>query len=284
MAGRQEPNGTKSIGRALDVLQIIASGAPTGLQLKDISQQAGLTGPTAHRILLILEQRGLLERRGRHYVVGRELTLLGLSSELRHFRELASPTLSMLSEKIEDAIFLSVSSQLDTVCADRKIGRYPIQVLSIEIGSRRPLGISVNGIAILSRMPQWRVETILDRNAERLAPYKTSRTVLLERVALARKQGYAHVSQAIVRGSSAIGVPILDAGGRPIAAVSSIAISSRQRKPRVPFLVELLSEAADVIAEAVARDRTILQSAFWRDTDDITPSPAGKPGLQLTAG
>jgi DNA-binding IclR family transcriptional regulator len=41
----------------------------------------------------------------------------------------------------------------DTLCVDRRIGSYPIQVLSIEVGARRPLGVSSAGVAILAAMP-----------------------------------------------------------------------------------------------------------------------------------
>ena len=120
--------GTQSIERTFDILDVIAAQSPHGVTLKDICAIAGLSPATAHRMLGILLDRGIVERLsgGKRYVVGRELTLLGLSSELRRFREIASPSLSWLSETVGDAIFLSVRSGHDTVCADRRIGQFPI--------------------------------------------------------------------------------------------------------------------------------------------------------------
>jgi DNA-binding IclR family transcriptional regulator len=242
--------GAQSIDRAFDILQLIASASAQGIRLKDICGRTGLTQPTAHRILTKLQERGLIERipGGARYIIGGELTLLGLSSGIRRFRELAGPTLRELSDEVGDAVFLTVRSGLDTVCADRKIGSYPIQVLSIEIGSRRPLGISANSVAMLSRMPEAEATDILEKNAERLSPFKTPQAVLQERIATARQRGYVHISQAIVKGTSAIGMPVCDVVGRPIAAISTIAILSRQNKSRVPTLVSLLHKAAENIA------------------------------------
>ncbi|MEC7258103.1 MAG: IclR family transcriptional regulator [Pseudomonadota bacterium] len=247
--------GTQSIQRTFDILDVIAAQSPHGVTLKDICAIAGLSPATAHRMLGILLDRGIVERLsgGKRYVVGRELTLLGLSSELRRFREIASPSLSWLSETVGDAIFLSVRSGHDTVCADRRIGQFPIQVLSIEIGSRRPLGISANGAAMLSRESGRTVAAILDHNRERLDPFGTSRGTLDARIIEARRRGYVHIPRAIVKGTSAIAVPIIDVLGRPVAAVSTIAISSRQRADRVPDLVAQLTRAASEIGEAARR-------------------------------
>lgn len=248
--------GTQSIERAFDILHLVASGSPEGLRLKDITERTALAGPTVHRILAVLQSRGLIERTaGARYVIGGEMTLLGLSSNLRRFREIAAPTLRALSDAVGDAVFLSVRSAADTVCVDRKIGDFPIQVLSIEIGSRRPLGISANAVAMLSRMSPTEAEDIIARNADRLSKYKTPLPILLERIAEAQRLGYVLIPQAIVRGTSAIGLPICDMVGRPLAAVSTIAISSRQSKRRIPTLITQLRAAADEISAAVSRTR-----------------------------
>ena len=266
MPASRSQTGTQSIERAFDILRMIAAGSPGGMRLKDIADGAGLSGPTAHRILATLQKGGLIERRtdGARYVIGSELTLLGLSSRLRRFRELAAPTLKALSQEVADAVFLSVRSDHDTVCADRKIGTFPIQVLTIEIGSRRPLGISANSVAMLSRMPPAEAEDILARNAGRLATYKTPMAVIERRIDQARRQGHVHIGQAIVRGTSALAFPICDVVGRPLAAVSTIALSSRQSKRRIPTLVSLLRAAATEI-EGQSRASRSEKSIALRD-------------------
>ncbi|MBL3704669.1 helix-turn-helix domain-containing protein [Sulfitobacter sp. BDSS02] len=254
--GRQTRSGTQSVDRAFDILDAIARYSPTGASLKHICQTTGLTKPTVHRILVTLQERGIVEKQpDLRYHVGRELTLLGLSSELRRFRELASPALSQLSEAIGDAAFLSVRSGLDTVCADRRIGSFPIQVLSIEIGSRRPLGISANSVAILSRVSRTQAEEVLTQNVDRLRAYGVPMETLRNRISDARRRGHTVLPRAIAKGTSAIAVPINDVLGRPVAAISTIAIASRQRGARVAELVELLGKAAEDISAAITTTR-----------------------------
>lgn len=247
----------QTIERAFNILRFIAMSSSAGVRLKDVAQSMELPPSTVHRILKTLCAGGLVEKRsnGARYFIGSELALLGLSSGMLRFRELAAPTLRALSDEVGDAVFLSVRSDLDTVCADRKIGTYPIQVLSIEIGSRRPLGISANSVAMLSRMAPEAAQEIIMQNMDRLASYKTPAEVLIARVEEGRKRRYIHIKQAIVKGTSAIAYPILDLTGRPVAAVSTIAIASRQPSHRVPRLVSLLSDAAKEIGAVVSSVR-----------------------------
>lgn len=245
--------GAQSIQRAFEVLRFIASNDSRGVRLTEVAAATGLALPTAHRILHVLEEEGAVARapEGKRYVIGPEVTLLGLSTALRAFRSLASPHLRHLCDKVGDAVFLSLPSGLDTVCTDRKIGAFPIQVLSIDIGSRRPLGVSVNGTAILSRLPEERARRILEANASRFEPYKASIATLLERVRRARALGYVYVDAAIVKNTRAVAVPICDAAGAPIAAISTIAITRRIPRPRVPTLVSLLKATAEDVSRSL---------------------------------
>jgi len=204
-------------------------------------------------MLHVLEKEGAVVRapEGKRYVIGPEVTLLGLSTALRAFRSLASPHLRRLCDNVGDAVFLSVPSGLDTVCTDRKIGAFPIQVLSIDIGSRRPLGVSVNGTAILSRLPDEQVRRILEANASRFVPYNASVPTLLDRVQCARALGYVYVDAAIVKNTRAVAVPICDAAGAPVAAISTIAITRRIPRQRVSTLVSLLKATADDISRSL---------------------------------
>ena len=62
-ATRDIPGGTQSIQRAVAVLRILATARETGLGLTEISVQAALPHPTAHRILRILIAEGIVEQK-----------------------------------------------------------------------------------------------------------------------------------------------------------------------------------------------------------------------------
>jgi DNA-binding transcriptional ArsR family regulator len=94
--------GQTSADKALYLLEVL-SGEPGGMALRDLARQAGLPAATAHRLLLVLRQRGYVrqEHEGGRYVL--TLKLLDMSfrylsgSELRlhaypPLREYASRT------------------------------------------------------------------------------------------------------------------------------------------------------------------------------------------------
>lgn len=247
--------GAQSIHRAFIVLRHIASQGTSGTRLLDIAKATGLAMPTAHRIVRILIEEGAVVRavNSRRLFIGPEIVLIGLSSKLRDFRALAVPHFDRLSSQIGDAIFLSVPRKLDTVCTHRKIGSYAIQVLTIDVGSRRPLGVSVNGMAILSGMPSEEAHEILLANEKRFVPYNRSVDGLMERVVEGKRLGYVYVDRALARDTRAVAVPVFDMVGRPIAGISTIAVNHRIPRSRVPRLVACLQEAASAISADYAK-------------------------------
>ncbi|MGE4374025.1 MAG: IclR family transcriptional regulator C-terminal domain-containing protein [Xanthobacter sp.] len=98
------------------------------------------------------------------------------------------------------------------------------------------------------------MEQALEHNAERLNPYHIPIETLVWRINTARKLGYVHVPRAITPGTSSLSVPIYDPAGRPIAAVNTIVVPSRQSGSRLLELVGHLNVAAEEIAAALISD------------------------------
>lgn len=246
--------GAQSIQRAFSILRLLANAGSVGMRLTEIAKDLELSTPTTYRILRVLLEEGVVERlnSGRRYVVGAEVALLGLSSRGRaKLHEIADPVLTRLSQEVGDALFLTVRSGFDSVCAQRKIGIYPVQVLSIGVGSRRPLGVSVGGMAILSALPLEEATMILEANAPRFAPYRVTLDTLMTRLSTARAQGYVYADPAIVRSTRAIALPVFDPAGNPAAAISTITIRPRLPASRVDHLVTVLRRAAGELSEGI---------------------------------
>jgi DNA-binding IclR family transcriptional regulator len=247
--------GAQSIRRALRVLRILAAGQEQGVRLTDIVDEARLTRPTVHRILGVLIEEQAVEQdpATRRYMIGQEVSLLGLARTARFpIRAVADPYLRHLSEQVGDTIFLTIRSGVDSICVDRKLGTYPVKVMSIEVGARRPLGVGVGGLALLAFLPEKECAAIIKSNAQRLAQHALSAGKLQERVRATRARGYAYTPVGVMRGTSALSVPVLDKSGEPVAAISVAAIASRMPQQRVAELVSLLGEQARTISMRLA--------------------------------
>jgi len=188
----------------------------------------------------------------KRYRLGAGLALLGQSAHRQDVAALARPSLLRLAELTEDTIFASVREGGTAVCVAREVGAFPIRTLSLDAGHVRPLGVGSGSLALLAFLPDEEVAAILDRNAGWLAKYPGySRKGLLADVAETRQRGYSFVDGKIISGMNALGVPILDAQGRAVAALSLAAIADRVSGARIGQLARMLNQEAAQLAKAM---------------------------------
>ncbi|CAI10598.1 putative IclR-family regulatory protein (plasmid) [Aromatoleum aromaticum EbN1] len=249
--------GTQSIQRAAHVLRILASRNGTGLRLVDISSHSRLERPTAHRILKCLIAEGLVKQdaQTRRYFLGHLVFELGLAaSSSFNLRDVCRPVLARLAEKTGDTVFLTIRSGFDTVCIDRAEGSFPIRTLTLDVGTRRPLGVGAGGLALLMSLPDQAIDDVVSANALRLGAYNNLTVPALMRLLKrCRELGYALNDARITPGATSVGLPIRSRSGEPFLAISVGAISSRMTDERQKELVALI-RAEIINLEAAVSD------------------------------
>lgn len=222
------------LDRAVALLRSLGSGGKDGLRLIDLQKATQLSKPTVHRLLAALCANGLVAHDpvARRYRLGHELAVLGWSVAQREqdLRSLAAHSASQLAEESGDTVFVVVRSGFDTVCIDRRSGTYPIKALTVDIGTRRPLGVGAGGLAILAAMPEEEAEGILGTVAPKLPMYTAaSMAQLRTAIRAARKVGYAVSNGFVTEGVRAVSKAISNFKGEPVAAIGIAAIL-----PRIP--------------------------------------------------
>jgi DNA-binding IclR family transcriptional regulator len=247
--------GAQVVRRALSVLRIIAAGRESGVPLAEIVRATGLTRPTVHRLVHVLIEEGIVERSARtaRYAIGGQVPELALARpQPSSLQRVAEPHLSALSAQLGDTLFLTVRTGLDTLCVARRMGGYPVQVLSIEVGARRPLGVSSAGVSILATLPAAELRRILNANATRLADWRTDQSTVMAQVSAARRRGYALRDVGIVPGTRSLSASIRPTDNRAAAALTLSAIRSRLNPRREAEIAEALRGAAAAIEKATA--------------------------------
>jgi len=255
--GREPLQGGQAIRRALTVLRTLAMGGERGVPLAEIVQATSLTRPTVHRIVHVLIEEGIVERSERtgNYIVGRQVPELALARPSRSPLMIAAePHLAAVSAQLGDTLFLTLRTGIDTLCVARRIGSYPIQVLSIEVGVRRPLGVSSAGVAILAAMPATEARKIVLANESRFGAYRTDAATVLGQVQLARRRGYSLREIGLVQGTKSLSAWIRTADGQPAAAITLSAIRTRMNPRRAIEVADVLVAAARAIEAAAPRD------------------------------
>ena len=124
------------------------------------------------------------------------------------------------------------------------LGPSPIRVVTLKIGSRRPLGLGAGGLAILAGLPSSEGASVLRTVLPQIErDWPQAEVALRTSIDEARRQGYAFIRNRISSGISAIGMPFGDAGGRTVGALSIASVNSRMTASRLGTLATLLRRA-----------------------------------------
>lgn len=260
MRSTRARSGTQSIQRAFAVLKEVCAVNATGVTLPVLVKKLRLNRTTTYRILQCLVGQGAVrcDTRSRRYFLGPLTFELGIAATQQlDLKALIAPALARIAEITGDTVFLMLKSGNDSVCIDRRMGSYPIKTLVVEVGTRRPLGIGAGSLAMLSALPEDEIERVMQENASRYLAYGKTPEALIRAVRTAQKA--RHVSTPVygLMGVTAVALPVRDAAGRPVAALSVAAIAKRMSKSRQQELVRVLrSEAAHL--ERMLRDTNVV--------------------------
>ncbi len=266
----ESDSGVKSVWRASRLLKRLAS-QPGGWRLSDLARDTGFGKTTTHRLLAALLDEGLVyqDAKSRSYHLGYELVRLGRAAGRYDMAELARPSLLRIARETGDTVFVSVREGLDAICLDRREGAFPIKTLTLNVGDRRPLGVGAGSLALLSFLPDAEVEEVVDANHAALDAYRRFGAEEMRRlVARTRADGYAYNEGRIVSAMCAVGVPVRDPDGRPVAALSVAAIAERMEAERMAWIVDLLQEEAGRLARRMRGEATPVT-----DADGAAASP-----------
>ena len=255
-----EPAGSTPgpLQRGITVLRTLAMGGRNGVALTHLAQQTGMTHSTVHRLLKQMAQERLVEQdpESRRYKLGSLAFELGLAAEQQfNLRGLCRRVVDQLAQETEDAVYLVQRSGTEAVCIDRQEGPYPIRVLTLEVGGRRPLGLGAGGLAILAALPDDERKDLL-RTLKLLidSQWRFPEESLERSVERTRNDGYAVIRNRITAGTTAVAHHIRDKMGRPIAALTVAAVNARMGAERIERIHALLRDAARDIERLLGGD------------------------------
>lgn len=255
-------SGTQTIERAVTLLRVIASRGRRGMRIAEVVATAGLAHATCFRMLQRLQVEGLIDKdpHTRKYYLGPLVHELGLLARPRYrLSEICDDALRQLAEQTQDTVYLSERSGLEAVCTARHMGDYPIKVLPLDVGIRRPLGVGAGGLAILGAMDPAEAESIVRLNGPRYAGFGGLEVEAMRRaVADTRARGYSFLDSVSTPGSAALGVALPP--GQPVAAISVAAISGRMTAARQVELAQRIGTQVQAVQQVIA------------SLQDITPS------------
>lgn len=216
----------------------------------EIGRRARLPTSSAHRIVGELVDAGLLERDDdRRVRVGMRLWELATrSSPILRLREVALPEMERIQARVQQHTQLAILEQDEALFVERLSA--PDSGANItRIAGRLPLHASSSGLVLLAFGTRELQDRVLMGPLIRLtAETITDAAVLRRRLAEIRSLGYSVARGSIEAVSTGVAVPIRDAGGSAIAALSVVL----PRDADVHPALHELRKGARTVAHALA--------------------------------
>lgn len=244
----RDSGGLGPLQRGITVLRTLATGGRKGMPLTQLAQRIGMTHSTVHRLLKQMLQERLVQQdpETRRYKLGALAFELGLAAEQQfNMRGVCRHIVEQLAQESEDAVYLVQRSGHEAVCIDRQEGPFPIRVLTLEVGGRRPLGLGAGGLAILAALPDEernKMTGIVRPLIE--TQWDFSEDSLDQSIERTRREGFAVIRNRITAGTTAVAVHISDKMGRPFAGLTVAAVNARMGQVRIERVHALLKNAA----------------------------------------
>jgi len=230
MADTEGRSSIQVIDRMMSLLEALAV-HPQAVNLKQLAHITALHPSSAHRILNVMVEKGLVDKlEPGTYRLGLKLLQLGSLVKARlNIRNEALPFMQQLHHDLGETVNLSLRQGDEVVYVERTAsGRAMMRVVQI-VGARAPLHITAVGKIFLADAGDEEASAYAARTG--LPAYtKTtldSEKALLEELVRVRKKWIAFDNEEAEKGVSCIGAGIRDADGALIAGLSISAPSDR---------------------------------------------------------
>jgi IclR family transcriptional regulator, acetate operon repressor len=256
MRTKKAVNNEQPMDRAFAVLGTVVAQA-TPVSVTDIAAALSLPVPTAHRLVVQLEKRGLLKRAlgSKKVICGDALVRLGLSAVDAALRgDRPHQILLALSASLGEHVQVGIRSDNDVLYVDT--ARVPLSGpgLMFEQGRRAPLYCTSIGKIFLAEMAdeefsQWLAQMPLPAATPHTI---TKRPQLRAAVADVRKTGWAASDEEFAAGVVGCAVPIRRRDGQLVAGLGLSVPSARMLLADLAQYRPKMETAARAIAAALA--------------------------------
>ncbi|MGY3451346.1 IclR family transcriptional regulator [Bradyrhizobium sp. USDA 4353] len=253
-AAEPRDGGVQSVGRALQILEILAED-DEGYRLSDLAVRAGLSTSTVHRLLTTLEKRRFVQfdRLESKWHVGAQSFAVGATfTRRRNFVALAIPYLRRLRDQSRETANLAVVDDESLMVLLRLDSREIMRSLT-KVGGRLSMVASGMGKAVLATYSDDDVNAIIHRQG---MPRLTEKSIirasdLFRELELIRRQGYAVDDEEARLGLRCIAAVVHDSCREPLAAISVSGLASRLTEERVPVVGGMVRDIAAELTAAL---------------------------------
>jgi len=242
----------QSVDRAITVLEILARRGEAGVT--EIAAELGVHKSTAFRLVVVLENRGLVEQtvdRGK-YRLGFGIVRLGgaTAAQLDLTRE-SNPVCERLAAELGETVNIAIFDRGYAINVSQVRGSAAVASHNW-VGQRTPLHATSSGKVLLAFQPALVQDEVLSQPLERYTPNTIAAAdQLRQALAEARERGWACTTEELEIGLNAVAAPIRGGDGSVVAAVSASGPSYRLTTDAIGQVAKQVAAAAAEISTRI---------------------------------
>lgn len=211
-----------SLEKGLRVLAAFRAGHAS-MSLREVAEACGLDKSGAQRFTHTLAKLGWLEKdaKTKRFALGKRVLELSFNFlRANALVEAASPALIELQRATGERVNLSLFDDTSIVYAIRQSSKRDFYDSTL-IGRRMPIYCTSGGRMMLAHLAKDEVNDILKRCTLKPLTPKTifEAAKVRAKIEEARRKGYAYTEEETVMGEIVVAGAIVDADGRPLAAI-----------------------------------------------------------------
>jgi IclR family KDG regulon transcriptional repressor len=244
--------GDGTVGKALDVLdQIAGFGRP--VRFSEVLAQSQQPKATLYRLIQTLLKQGMLSHdpdTGTYTLGVRLVRLAHAAWQTASLAPLARPHLDTLAAKALETVHLAQLDHAQVLYVDKRNARDPVEMFS-QAGKVGPAYCTGVGKAMLAFLPEDQLGTLLQQQSfHRFTPTTyTTEQALRDELIRIRQRGHAYDREEHEPGIICVAVPVLNAHGRVLGAISVTGQTARTDYAALEALLPEIKETASRIAE-----------------------------------
>lgn len=255
MAPKDDRYRVQSLGRGLDLLDIIARRGREGERLSDLAREMSLSKAACYAMLQTLRARDFVTVRSegtdRRYRLGMTLARLGERAiDNVALADIAIPALRDLTANTSLTSRAAVFDDGYAVVIGRVDGPGAIR-FDAALGHRELPHCTAVGKALLASLPPDEARAILNRTGlQRRTPYTiTDVSALMEELRRIGQRGYAIDDEEDTEGVHCVGTCVFDHSGNAAGAISVTGLKQRTRDDELQHVAATVIRFADRISQ-----------------------------------
>jgi IclR family acetate operon transcriptional repressor len=244
----------QSLGRALDLLEMIATRGKDGARLTDLARELGMSKAAVYALLQTLLARGFLsdfsEGANRRYRLGLSLARLGdMAVSNIALADVAMPELRKLTADLGMTSRLAILDEGYAVVVGRVDAPGSIR-FDAALGRRELPHCSAVGKALLAAMPREEAQRILEALP---LPKRTPRTItavpqLMQELSVSLERGFAVDDEEDTEGVACVGSCVFGRSGNVAGAISVTGLKPRDWGTRLDELGGRVRQCAGAVS------------------------------------